>query len=254
MRNEFVARLKHEAGYHEGRNADGTWNNHQKYSLEVPELRWSDGQPWCAVFTTWGAMKAGMTDRWPVTASCWNAVRWWKAQHRWTEYPVLGGPFYMGDAGEDHVGVVTAYDGDWIWTIEGNTNLSGGYQGDGVYERKRPRRGPGSPYGYGVPDYPEGTISADPALGGVPRAMVAVPMVPFPGRDKFGPGKVNDWIQLLGEQLVAKGYGRHYSVGPTPDWGNADKLNVQDFQHAQGWTGNDADGYPGPETWRRLFS
>ncbi|WP_455753306.1 recombinase family protein [Streptomyces bobili] len=29
---------------------------------------------------------------------------------------------------------------------------------------------------------------------------------------------------------------------------------VADFQRAQGWTGSDADGYPGPETWRQLFS
>ena len=32
----------------------------------------------------------------------------------------------------------------------------------------------------------------------------------------------------------------------------ADKRAVTWFQKKQGWTGSDADGYPGPETWKRL--
>ncbi len=76
----------------------------------------------------------------------------------------------------------------------------------------------------------------------------------FPGKDKFGTGKSNEYILQLGQQLVAKNFGKHYKVGPSRDWGEADRLNVQDFQAAQGWSGADADGYPGPETWRRLFT
>ncbi len=76
----------------------------------------------------------------------------------------------------------------------------------------------------------------------------------FPGRDKFGSGKSNEYILKLGQKLVEKGYGGHYQVGPSPDWSEADRLNVADFQKAQGWTGADADGYPGPVTWKRLFT
>ncbi|MGW2497284.1 peptidoglycan-binding protein [Streptomyces pseudogriseolus] len=76
----------------------------------------------------------------------------------------------------------------------------------------------------------------------------------FPGRDKFRPGAVNDYVTRLGRQLVKKGYGRHYASGPGPRWTEADRRNVEAFQRAQGWTGRDADGYPGPETWRRLFA
>ncbi|MET7480487.1 peptidoglycan-binding protein [Streptomyces sp. NPDC005648] len=53
---------------------------------------------------------------------------------------------------------------------------------------------------------------------------------------------------------MRKGYGKYYRVGPSRDWDEADRLNVVDFQHAQKWTGSDADGYPGPESWLRLFS
>ncbi|MFJ2578263.1 peptidoglycan-binding protein [Kitasatospora aureofaciens] len=76
----------------------------------------------------------------------------------------------------------------------------------------------------------------------------------FPGADKFGPGASNDYVRQLGEQLVRKGFGGAYSVGPGPQWSESDRRNVQAFQQAQGWSGADADGYPGPETWGRLFS
>ncbi|HEY8986974.1 MAG TPA: peptidoglycan-binding protein [Streptomyces sp.] len=76
----------------------------------------------------------------------------------------------------------------------------------------------------------------------------------FPGRAHFRPGAENPYVVQLGEQLVRKGYGRYYGTGPTPRWGDADRRAVEAFQRAQGWRGAAADGYPGPETWRRLFS
>lgn len=76
----------------------------------------------------------------------------------------------------------------------------------------------------------------------------------FPGRGMFRPGARNEYVTLLGRQLVKKGFGKHYTTGPGPRWGEADRRNVEAFQRAQGWRGGAADGYPGPETWRRLFS
>lgn len=75
---------------------------------------------------------------------------------------------------------------------------------------------------------------------------------PFPGKEFFHAGRHSPIITALGRRLVALGYGRHYTTGPGPNWTNADKRNVEDFQKAQGWTGTDADGIPGPETWERL--
>ncbi|MFJ7909639.1 peptidoglycan-binding protein [Kitasatospora sp. NPDC096204] len=76
----------------------------------------------------------------------------------------------------------------------------------------------------------------------------------FPGAQYFGPGQNNDHVRRLGEQLVRKGFGGSYSVGPGPRWTESDRRAVQAFQQAQGWRGGEADGYPGPDTWRRLFS
>ncbi|MFF9848131.1 peptidoglycan-binding protein [Streptomyces litmocidini] len=75
----------------------------------------------------------------------------------------------------------------------------------------------------------------------------------FPGRGYFRPGQSSAYVEKLGEQLVKRGFGKHYLSGPGPRWTEADRRNVEAFQRAQGWRGGAADGYPGPETWRRLF-
>lgn len=76
----------------------------------------------------------------------------------------------------------------------------------------------------------------------------------YPGLSAFGLGKSGPWVTVLGQRLVAHGYGKHYSSGPGPTFSEADRLNVADFQRAQGWTGADADGIPGPLTWARLIA
>ncbi|MFJ3770263.1 peptidoglycan-binding protein [Streptomyces sp. NPDC090075] len=91
---------------------------------------------------------------------------------------------------------------------------------------------------------PAATATPAPASHGVPG---------YPGKNYFRPGASNDHVTRLGRQLVAKGYGRFYPKGPGPAWDEADRRAVEAFQRAQGWRGGAADGYPGPETWRRLF-
>lgn len=96
---------------------------------------------------------------------------------------------------------------------------------------------------------PEGTA---PGAGTPGRSVGPVPA--YPGRAAFRPGQSNPQVERLGRQLVRKGFGKHYRQGPGPAWGESDRRNVEAFQRAQGWRGGAADGYPGPETWRRLFS
>lgn len=253
-REQFVNLLKSQAGYHEGRDANGNWNNIQKYSEQTPDLTWSDGQPWCAVFEAWGAHQVKMDALWPMTASCALAVAWWKKQRRFTEYPVLGGPFYMGPGGGDHTGVVWKYDADTIWTVEGNTNDNGSYQGDGVYLRQRPRRGAGSPYGYGVPAYKEGTVSADPYLGGTYSAAVKSPVTyePYPGESFFKAGRRSPIIAAMHARLVAVGCGHYQSTANADVWGSGDVASYEAWQRHLGYSGNDANGIPGRTSWDEL--
>ncbi|MEV0414584.1 hypothetical protein AB0I68_28200 [Streptomyces sp. NPDC050448] len=263
-RTAYVNLLRSQTGYHEGRDPDGNWNNIQRFSPETPGLEWSQGQPWCAVFTAWGADELGARDLWPITASCTTAVSWWKQHGRWTDYPVLGGPFYMGSAGQDHVGVVYAYDADSIYTVEGNTNTTGAYQGDGVYQRVRPRRGLDSPYGYGVPNFDEGTVSADPALGGTASASVPAPEPPpvrvslahvvaaarrDPGLGQGGttyPAEVNVVeVALAAEGLLQDAYAHDGSFGSLTVTAFAKWQRRYSERGGLGWSSSDCDGIPG---------
>ncbi|MFJ8165018.1 peptidoglycan-binding protein [Streptomyces sp. NPDC096136] len=76
----------------------------------------------------------------------------------------------------------------------------------------------------------------------------------YPGRGVFRPGGSHPAIAAMGRRLVQKGFGKYYTSGPGQAWTEADRRNVEAFQRAQGWRGAMADGYPGPETWRRLFA
>ncbi|HET9379621.1 MAG TPA: peptidoglycan-binding protein [Streptomyces sp.] len=99
------------------------------------------------------------------------------------------------------------------------------------------------------------TGEADPAQGGDPQESSSPdPAPPYPGRDAFRPGAENAYVTLLGRQLLRKGFGAHYAGGPGTRWTEADRRGVEAFQRAQGWRGSAADGSPGPETWRRLFT
>ncbi|CAL9370562.1 peptidoglycan-binding protein [Streptomyces sp. enrichment culture] len=100
---------------------------------------------------------------------------------------------------------------------------------------------------YAREDLDLGDEPAEPAPG-TPRRP------PFPGRKAFRTGAVNDHVLTLGRQLVKRGFGDHYRVGPSRRWGEADRLNVRDFQKSRPELRGDADGYPGPLTWRLLFS
>ncbi|WP_306320372.1 MULTISPECIES: peptidoglycan-binding protein [unclassified Streptomyces] len=93
-----------------------------------------------------------------------------------------------------------------------------------------------------------------PAAGGGAGGGERAGSSAFPGKAKFRQGATSADVTRLGEQLVKKGFGKHYRKGPGPRWTEADRRNVEAFQRAQGWRGKAADGYPGPETWRRLFS
>ena len=130
--------------------------------------------------------------------------------------------------------------GPWTWML-----LATG-TGRDVASGAAGEAGAGGAAGAAGPPAPSAPTSPGvPSSHGVPG---------YPGRAMFRPGADNEYVTQLGRQLVKKGFGKHYTTGPGPRWGEADRRGVEAFQRAQGWRGGAADGYPGPETWRRLFS
>ncbi|MEU6632798.1 peptidoglycan-binding protein [Streptomyces parvus] len=125
-----------------------------------------------------------------------------------------------------------------VWTDADTLNYA-------VYQRSLGHTGKAAD---GVP----GEASLKKLLRVLPAKVKPTP--PFPGVSYFGTGKSNAHITLLGKQLVKKGFGKHYTSGPGPKWSSADRRNVQEFQRSRAELRGDADGIPGPLTWKLLFS
>lgn len=89
---------------------------------------------WCAAFVSWCHRQAG----YPQPRTAWSPALF--PQARITGNPVAGSVagIYFSDLKRiGHCGIVCRVKNDLVYTIEGNTNLSGGREGDGVYRRIR---------------------------------------------------------------------------------------------------------------------
>ncbi|MFE1842028.1 peptidoglycan-binding protein [Streptomyces sp. NPDC059515] len=70
---------------------------------------------------------------------------------------------------------------------------------------------------------------------------------------KYGYDAYGDHVTKVGQALVAKGHGDHYTAGPGPRWTDADTKNYADFQRSLGYSGADADGVPGESSLKALL-
>jgi murein DD-endopeptidase MepM/ murein hydrolase activator NlpD len=78
-----------------------------------------------------------------------------------------------------------------------------------------------------------------------------MPMQPFPGAGFFHDGQNSPVITAMGQRLVAEGCGR-YQVGPGPEWTDVDRQSYSAWQQKLGFSGSDADGIPGRQSWDQL--
>jgi|GEM_PF-1572044 len=102
--------------------------------------------PWCASFVSFCFYQAGHAQ--PRTA--WSPALFPRA--RCVEFSpsrlvnsglaagLVMGIYYPSKGRIAHCGIVSGIDGDWVFSVEGNTNDDGGNEGDGVYAKKRHRR------------------------------------------------------------------------------------------------------------------
>ncbi|MDT0477412.1 peptidoglycan-binding protein [Streptomyces sp. DSM 41014] len=105
----------------------------------------------------------------------------------------------------------------------------------------------------GVP----GPVSLQQLLGTLPGKPATSSVPPFPGRSAFVLGKSNPAVTVLDGGLVRRGFTKHHAGAaytPGPLFSQNTLLNVRDFQRATPALAGDADGYPGPLTWRLLLS
>lgn len=74
---------------------------------------------------------------------------------------------------------------------------------------------------------------------------------PFPGTGFFRLGKRHPLVTEMGKALVRAGY-KGYKQGPGPEFTRADIKAYAWWQRKLGYTGSDADGYPGKSSWDKL--
>ena len=95
------------------------------------------GEPWCASFVSWVFGKAGYA----APRSAWSPALFPKERLVATAIPAtVFGIYFKAKGRITHAGLVERKQGSWIYTIEGNTNLAGSREGDGVYRRLRHSR------------------------------------------------------------------------------------------------------------------
>ena len=100
----------------------------------------------------------------------------------------------------------------------------------------------------GVP----GEASLKKLLGYLPTKAPSAPRyAPFPGAAFFTPGRRSPLIAAMGRRLVAEGCSA-YAIGPSETWTEVDRRSYAKWQRKLGFSGDDANGIPGPQSWAAL--
>ncbi|MEU6633822.1 peptidoglycan-binding protein [Streptomyces parvus] len=84
-----------------------------------------------------------------------------------------------------------------------------------------------------------------------PATPAAKTYEPFPGAAWFKKNPKSAIVTAMGKRLVAEGCSA-YASGPGPQWTTADKDSYAKWQRKRGFSGTDADGWPGQTTWDAL--
>ena len=143
---QLLAVAKAEIGVREGRDSNGNWNNRVKYNDWYAAKVKNNGfktSPWCAIFVSWCANKAGglgtiiPLHAWTPAGLSWFRSRGLVTQGKGAKVGDIFYVYYPAQRRVAHVGIVEKVDGGYVTTIEGNTNTTGSNQGNGVYRLRR---------------------------------------------------------------------------------------------------------------------
>lgn len=196
--------------------------------------------PWCDISVSYWAAHSGNDSVVGKFAYTVAHAQWFRDRGQWHS-DVAGirrGDIVFFDwsgtnnlAAIDHVGLVTGTGaGGAVYTIEGNTA--------NVCARRV--RYAASIAGYGRPSHAVPT-----------PAPVRVAYEPFPGVTYFKARPNSGLVTRMGKRLVAEGVGAYHD-GPGPQWTEADRASYAKWQRKLGFSGADADGWPGAYTWNKL--
>jgi hypothetical protein len=245
------------------------WNNDTPFGKEYGENLVS----WCVIFDWDMYHDVGLDAIVPKTDNVSSFTSWAQDRGQWSEYPSVGAWVNFGNGA--HTELVIGFNATTVFTKGGNSIKAGATdagQGNGVWSHQHART---DDYvtGYFAPKFPDGICppTADPNdyRGGKARvsytwapkpkptpppaapAKPSGPYVPYPGEAWFKAKPNSPIITRMGQRLVAQGCGK-YQDGPGPQWTDADRDSYKAWQRKQGYTGKNADGWPGKDSWDAL--
>ena len=158
--------------------------------------------PWCDMFVSWAANRAGVQDHVGEFALTTRHAKWFKKKKAWSDKPEPGAVVFFDWAGTknirdiDHVGVVEKVVGGKVHTIEGNV--------DGVW-LKRKVRDKNKIVGYGLPRKvkvtPKAPVTVEPVA-----AVSASVQAPSTTRNMAAEqGRSPDVVWLPGDAVLPAG-------------------------------------------------
>lgn len=268
---QILAIAAKEIGTQEGRDKNGNWNNRVKYNTwyaQHPSIKNNVflTTAWCAVFVSWVANQAGVLGKLiPMHAWTPSGLSWFKSRGLMTQGTgaKAGDVFYvyysnMGRVG--HVGFVERVEGDYIVTIEGNTNTTGYRQGTGVF---RLRRKITSNLYFCHPKYDAAPLPPKTGASPKPAVKKSLPTVSLSAvrysasvDPKRPNGRFTNPINVkrVEDALVAEGL--LASKWADGHWGTMTKTPYSKWQQKLGYKGTrpgqDADGFPGLDSLTKL--
>ena len=154
----------------DSKTANAGTNNYTKYARDLDNYKgqtWfyghKQGFAWCSVFYTWLFVQAFGDKARAVlyqpgrgsdyAAGCDWAAKYYRQNNAFYPSPQIGDQIFFGAKGDEgHTGIVVDVTPESVITIEGNTNNSGSYNGNGVYQ-KIYKRNNSRIVGYGRPNW-----------------------------------------------------------------------------------------------------
>lgn len=142
MRADIIGVALTQVGYYEGANNDtkyGVW-----FGL--------NNRGWCGIFVAWCADQAGIPKSIIPKNGTTIPANFKATVYSGKNYRPLPGDLFFTKSGSgySHVGIVYYLDGDYFYTLEGNTYHNNGPEGVYISHRKI------ADYDFGVPNYPVG--------------------------------------------------------------------------------------------------
>lgn len=123
----------------------GGANRGERVEQYLASVNFDPGHAWCATFVSWCYQQVDIThpkSAWvPSYARKQNVI--YKRGEFMHRLPNQGDVFmiWFEKLGRPaHIGFIDQWNNDWVITVEGNTNINGSREGDGVYRKRRLQR------------------------------------------------------------------------------------------------------------------